>query len=139
MGHTPRRTVCALVLCLLAWRTHGARASRIAFASMRDGVMDIYSLDADGGALARLTMGAKPDAAPAWSPDGRHIVFHSVRDGDVEVYAMHADGANQTRLTERPGWDADPAPSPDGRQVAFVRSLGWLDQRLYLMGADGAN
>ena len=100
--------------------------------------MDIYSMDLDGGALARLTTEAKPDGAPAWSPNSSRIAFHSVRDGDVEIYAIDADGGNQARLTARPGWDADPAWSPSGRRLAFVRSLGILDQRLYTMDADGA-
>ncbi|HEY0385113.1 MAG TPA: protein kinase, partial [Pyrinomonadaceae bacterium] len=45
--------------------------SRIAFASARDGKLEIYTMDAEGGEPVRLTFNSVDDFVPAWSPDGR--------------------------------------------------------------------
>src|SRR5215467_15275696 len=72
---------------------------RIAFASIRDGHPEIYSMEADGSGQLRLTTGVAGNASPAWSPDGQHIAFSSARDGNSEIYVMDADGQHQVRLT----------------------------------------
>src|SRR5438093_985053 len=72
---------------------------KIAFASDRDGNMEIYVMDSDGGGQTRLTEDAGEDFSPAWSPDGSRLTFISTRDGNAEVYVMNADGTGQTRLT----------------------------------------
>ena len=55
---------------------------RIAFASNRDGNMEIYAIDADGQNLQCLTENSDHDWFPAWSPIGDRILFESDRDGD---------------------------------------------------------
>lgn len=47
-------------------------------------------------------------AAPAWSPDGRHLAVSSVVDGDRDVLVITPDGAIVRRI-RRPGWDFNPA------------------------------
>jgi Tol biopolymer transport system component len=87
-----------------AWSPDG---QQIAFASNRDNINSsgIYVMNADGGAVVRLTLVTPPsgiaagDGSPAWSPNGRKIAFSSSRDGPSEIYVMNADGTEQTRLT----------------------------------------
>jgi hypothetical protein len=109
---------------------------KIIFASARDGNYEIYAVNPDGNALARLTDSPGNDYAPTWSPDGKQIVFVSDRDGNPELYHMNADGSTLVRLTSDPAEDASPAWSPDGSQIAFV---SWRDgyAELYLIDANG--
>src|SRR5438270_151296 len=43
--------------------------AKIAFSSDRDGNFEIYTMDADGGGLTRLTETDAEDFSPTWSPD----------------------------------------------------------------------
>src|SRR4029079_17185551 len=109
-----------------AWSPDG---TKIAFESF---CPDVYTMNADGTGLTRLTFTGRCDdpsgniysGAPTWSPDGSEIAFVSNRDGgvrgDPELYKMNADGTNQTRLTDDDVFEQSPAWSPDGTKIAFV-------------------
>lgn len=114
-----------------------AAGPRIAFASDRDGNMEIYAMDADGGALTRLTENTAEDFSPAWSPDGSKIAFVSNRDGNSEIYVMSADGSGQTRLTNNGADDLFPAWSPNGSKIAFSSRRDGNDE-IYSMNPDGS-
>ena len=88
---------------------------KIVFVSDRDGNDEIYSCNADGSNVTRLTNDPAADGQPAWSPDGTRIVF--VRGFDLWI--MNADGSNAVQRTFTQ--DADnPAWSPDGTRIAFT-------------------
>lgn len=112
-------------------------ATRVVFASNRDGNYEIYAMNADGSGQWRLTANDASDTYPAWSPDGGRIVFQSYRDGQAELYVMNADGSGQTRLTYHDEYDGEAAWSPDGTQIAFTRRSG-DDYRIWVMNADGS-
>ena len=120
---------------------------------------DIFTANADGSGLTRITETDGYDAEATIGPDGR-LVFTSVRDGDMEIYSMNGDGSDVRRLTNSPGPDGGPFFSPDGSRIVFRgRSLepgpdldGYqlrLDQGLwspnatdidvFVMDADGSN
>jgi Tol biopolymer transport system component len=80
---------------------------------------DIYSVDAGGGALRRLTSYDVYTAEATLSPDGRTIVFTSLKDGDLDIYTMNVDGTNIRRLTTAPGYDGGPFFSPDGTKIVY--------------------
>jgi TolB protein len=111
---------------------------KIAFASDRDGNMEIYVMAANGTNQTRLTRNTTYDSMPAWSPDGKRIAFISGRDGNVEIYTMNADGTAQSRLTDNSANDVSPDWSPDGKQIVF-----WSDrdgtEKIYLMNSDGTD
>jgi WD40-like Beta Propeller Repeat len=109
---------------------------RIAFA--RDdgnGTSELYSANADGSALRRLTWTSQTEQAPAWAPDGTRIAYESSLGGRYHVWVMNSDGSGQTQLTSS-GDDEDPAWSADGTQIAFgsTRTGNWT---LWVMNADG--
>lgn len=78
---------------------------QIAFASSRDGSLDIYVMSSSGTDIRRLTDDAARDSSPAWSPDGGEIIFTSLRDGNAELYLMGRRGQNLRRLTANTCWD----------------------------------
>jgi TolB protein len=118
---------------------------------------DIYTANADGSSLRRLTNYGVYTAEGTLSPDGKRIVFTSLKDGDLEIYTMNVDGTDMKRLTTTPGYDGGPFFSPDGKQIvyrawhpsdtALTTYQGLLKQRLvrpnrmeiFVMNADGSN
>ncbi len=115
---------------------------RIAFTRSADGsTYEIYTMNANGTGVIRLTTNQAEDGAPAWSPDGKKIAFESSRAGNWEIYVMNADGSAAARLTNNPANDLQPAWSPDGRKIAFVSTR---DSRynshseIYVMNATGS-
>jgi Tol biopolymer transport system component len=111
---------------------------RIAFASERDGTLDIYVMDVDTGNMTRLTHTPAHDSGPAWSPDGTKIAFMSEQDGNHDIYVMDSDGSNVTRLTNDPASEHGAAWSPNGEGITFVSDReGNYD--IYIMDSDGSN
>ena len=80
---------------------------------------DIFSANADGTGIARLTDADGYDAEGTVAPDGEKIVFTSTRDGDLEIYTMNIDGSEQTRLTFEKGYDGGPFFSPDSQWIVY--------------------
>ena len=118
-----------------AWSPDG---TRLAFAGVKAGNIDIYVMDADGQNLTRLTESPEADQEPAWSPDGGTIAFTALRAGTSQIWAMNADGTGVRTLTAGPGVNSSPAFSPDSRQIAFISTRdGNAD--LFEMGSEGAD
>lgn len=80
--------------------------SKIVFLSNRDGNPEIYTMNADGSDVHRLTLTTGVDYEdPSWSPDGKYIVFASNMDGDhFNLYVMDNQGNVVKRLTDN-AWD----------------------------------
>ena len=106
-------------------------SGRIVFDNFRD----VWSINADGTDLTRLTRSPGPDFDPTWSPDGARIAFRSERNGESEIWLMTADGSGQRRLAR----GLSPAWSPDGSRIAYASpaSPGSLSG-LSIMNADGS-
>ncbi|MGH7669944.1 MAG: hypothetical protein ACRENQ_10685 [Gemmatimonadaceae bacterium] len=80
---------------------------------------DIYTANADGSDLKRLTHYGVYTAEGTLSPDGQSIVFTSLKDGDLDIYTMKIDGSNVRRLTDTPGYDGGAFYSPDGTKIVY--------------------
>jgi Tol biopolymer transport system component len=106
---------------------------KIAFVSNRDGNAEIYSCNADGSDVVRLTNNAGIDDQPQWSPTGSHIAFISDRTGHPEIYIMNADGSNVVRKTFS-GGSQHPTWSPDGKRIAYS-TLSNGSANIWVVGA----
>jgi Tol biopolymer transport system component len=95
--------------------SHGGDLSSLSGRIAFDNFDDVWTIDADGTDLTRLTHSPWPEFDPSWSPDGTQIAFRSERSGEPEIWLMNADGKGQRRLTA----GLSPAWSPDGSLIAF--------------------
>jgi Tol biopolymer transport system component len=100
----------------------GGGSGRIAFSADAGGNRDLYTINADGSDLTRLTTNPNWDWSATWSPDGRQIAYlaYPEEGGEAEIYLMNADGSNSRRLTQNQDYEGYPAWSPDGTRIAFV-------------------
>ena len=101
----------------------------------RDGNTHIYSIEADGSGLRRLSRGSTIDTEPQYSPDGRYIYFTSDRGGNPQIYRMNADGEQVDgvkRITYKQGFVTSPRISPDGKYLAYIANIGGAF-RLYIL------
>ncbi len=134
---------------------------RIVFTSLKDGDLDIYTMNVDGTDLRQLTHLVGYDGGPWWSPDGRQIAYrayhptdpaelkdyrdllaqrHIVRPTKMELWVMNADGSNQHQITHLGGANFGPSWTHDGKQLIFSSNYknphsGNFD--LYLVNLDG--
>ena len=128
---------CALPICKAAnvspaWAPDG---SRIVFVSDRHGKPQLFSMDTNGGNVARFGNGGGYTVNPAWSPKGDKLAY-ARSAGGFQIFVVNADGSGETQLTfegnnERPRW------SPDGRLIIFSSRRGG-QEALYVMRADGS-
>jgi photosystem II stability/assembly factor-like uncharacterized protein len=93
----------------------------IAFTSMRGRTTysEIYTINANGAGLRRLTNTLEEDTDPAWSPDGQVIAYASGYYPRYQLMSMRADGSQQQLLNMNFDTGGHPSWSPDGRSVAY--------------------
>jgi Tol biopolymer transport system component len=108
--------------------------SRIAFRGPSDvefghQLYDIFIMNADGSALARLTLIASgTDYEPDWSPAGTTIALSSshaatqVNKGK-EIFLVSVVGSSYSRITNEPSNETQPAWSPNGKSLAFTSDI----------------
>lgn len=83
---------------------------------------DIFSADADGKNIKRLTDTKGYDAEGTVCGKDGSIVFTSLRDGDIDLYRMDADGKNVKRLTNTPGYDGGAFFNADCSKIVWRAS-----------------
>ena len=99
-----------------AWSPDGAT---IAFTSNRDGLTELYVMNADGSSVRRLTDHIGFNGRPAWSPDSSRIALGcELEIGNQDICTINADGSGLVRLTTDPARDSG-AVFTSGR-IAFV-------------------
>jgi TolB protein len=119
---------------------------------------DIWTANADGTGLRRLTHAPGYNAESVVSPDGQSVVFTSTRNGDLDIFTMRIDGTHVRQLTHTLGYDGGPWWSHDGTKIVYrayhpetpaakaeYRALlrrhlvRPTDMELWIMNADGSD
>jgi TolB protein len=103
---------------------------------------DVFTANADGTGLVRVTRKPGPEFDAAWSPDGNRIVYRDSCRGinqDDEIYVVGADGTGARNVTRDPGNDWGPDWSPDGRTIVFNSDRDGLPMGGFLMNPDGSH
>lgn len=110
---------------------------RIAFTSNRTGGNELWTSDAQGNHLLRLTQfdGAYV-SNPSWSPNGQYLAFEVRREAQADVYLIDAQGGALRQLTTAPGDEVVPRWSHDGEHIYFgsARSGTWEIWQLPVTG-----
>jgi Tol biopolymer transport system component len=103
-------------------------------------MMDIYTMDADGGNVRRLTDVKGYDGGPFFSPDGARIVWRRFNaEGTLaEIWTMNADGTDARQLTAFGALSWAPYFHPSGDYIVFTSSkLGYDNFELFMVDAAG--
>ena len=89
-------------------------SKRIVFERDFGNLFSIYTVNADGSQVTRLTTGPFFDVGPTFSPDGRSIAFGSDRAGTFlhDLWTITAAGRHLRRLLEAPYSEAFPDWQP---------------------------
>ncbi len=137
-----------------------AKDGRAVFTSVRDGDMEIYSMNGDGSDVRRLTHLPGPDGGAFFSPDGTQIVFRGYHPGpgaeldeyftllkralwrptSLEIFVMNRDGSNLRQVTHFGKANWAPYWTPDGKRIIFASNMKDPAQRnfdLFLVNLDG--
>ena len=134
----------------------------IVFTSMRNGDLDIFTMDADGSNVKQLTHELGYDGGPFWSYDGAKIVYRAehpttpeqiadykgllgrglIRPGNLELWVMNADGSNKHQVTHNGAANFAPYWLPDGKRIIYSSNAANTKDPsgfdLYLINEDGS-
>jgi len=98
--------------------------TRVALDVVTDANRDVWILDLQRLALARLSDGPTEDLLPVWTPDGQRVLYSSNRAGNFDVYSQPADGATAaTILYAGPGNQILQAITPDGTRLLMQENF----------------
>ena len=112
------------------WAPNG---KQIAFTGMVDDIYHIFSVNANGGTVQRLTYGnIGSHYHPTFSPDGKRIIYVSNAHNHYTLWTMDTDGRNKTQLTNHIGAHFEPSLSTDGKTLVFSSDRS-DHMRIYLM------
>ena len=136
-----------------AWSPDGRR---IAFVSVRDGVSQIFVMNADGSGVHAVTNGHAQNIHPFWFVDGSRILINTTAfatpeapadgaprvigeatDDAMELATVRPDGTDLHRLTTGGGFTYA-SYSPDGRFIVHRKAHGARSQ-IFIMNADGTD
>jgi TolB protein len=126
---------------LPAGATPPGKNGKLVFERGKRAASDIFTVDADGSGLTRLTRLRGFEGYSSWSPDGGKLAFVRARNpkrGPWEIWAVNADGSGLERLTRHREFSIAPAWSPDGGKIVYATDAGGDHLGLYVMNSDGS-
>jgi len=133
---------------------------RIIWTSLRDGDLDLYSMNVDGSDVRRLTSTLGYDGGAFYSPDSKRIVYRAhhptapeaiarykelvaanlVEPKTLEIMVADADGGNARAITHAGAASFAPFWHPDGKRILFSSNLDdpkGRDFDIFMVNDDG--
>ncbi len=118
-----------------AWSPDGRH---VAFGGHRNGQFDIWQVDVESGAVAKITDDEIFDAAPAYAPDGKSIVVTSVLGDHAKLFRIQLDNPGvRYPLTDGESNETDATYSPSGERIYFTSDRGGVNNIYSLELATG--
>lgn len=102
--------------------------------------MEIYTANADGSDVKRLTNEPGYDGGPFFSADGKLICWRrfTAKGDQAEVWVMNADGSEPRQITRLGAMSWAPFFHPSGEYLIFTTNLqGFANFELYLVDVKG--
>lgn len=115
----------------------GGPPGSLTFHSARDGNLEIYVVDADGGDPQRITFDTGEDIWPDLSPNGQYVTFASNRFGNREILVMDLESGATVNVSQSGADDNWPRFSPNGHEIAFHSNRDG-NYEIYVAAADGS-
>jgi len=137
----PRRAAHKIAdeVVLLITGELGVADTKVAFASTRSGVKELYLMDYDGAGPVAMTANRSINMSPNWSPDSRSLAFTSYMNGYPFLYRIFPFERRAVQLLAGyAGINSSPCWSPDGRTVALTLSKDGNPEIYLLTVATGA-
>lgn len=74
-----------------------------------EGIVDVWTVPANGGTETRLTDGRGESFEPSWSPDGERLAYTRADSSGYRIFTMATDGTDHRFLVtgNRPVWSQD--------------------------------
>lgn len=133
------------------------RGGKFVFTSLRDGDLDLYTMD-EAGDVRRLTSDVGYDGGAFFSPDCAEIVWRAsrpqgkdldeyrallgeglIRPKNTEIFIAKADGTHPKQLTSNGAANFCPDFTADGKRIIFTSNVrgGRQEFELYLIPKEG--
>lgn len=91
---------------------------------VRPTALEIYTMNADGSGMKRLTNYGKASFAPFFFPDGKRIIFasniNSKSGRTFDLYMINSDGTGLEQVTFSDTFDSFPIFTADGKHLVFA-------------------
>lgn len=140
--------------------TVSPKGDKIVFTSVRDGDLNLYSMNLDGSNIQRLTHEIGYDGGAFYSWDGTLICYRAhhptdsakvadyqsllkqglVRPTVMELFVMNADGSTKRQITRFGAASFAPFFHPDNERIIFASNMHDPNGRnfdLYIINIDG--
>jgi Tol biopolymer transport system component len=119
--------------------TISPKGDKIVFTSLRNGDLDLYTMNIDGSEVKQITSTLGYDGGATFSPDGTKIVWRAsrptaleditkyrdllnqdlVEPSNLEIFIANVDGSNVKQLTRLGNANWSPTFTPDGKGILF--------------------
>ena len=109
---------------------------RIVFSVQRQGLTQLYVINADGTGARRVATELDVRGAPAWSPDGQWVAIAANRDSEPHLFKVPVDGGPPVLLVNE--YSTDPIWAPSGEFLVYSGADVGTTFSVKAVSADGA-